>query len=81
MRSADLRKGFPEVSLPRPQLSYNRRGRQAWSGLAGLSHSFVGTGETWSHRRFSFLVVMPFFVCSGNFFSIFFSPPSFPHLF
>ena len=38
VRSADLRKGFPEVSLPRPQLSYNRPGPAelgpAWLGSA-----------------------------------------------
>ena len=47
--------------------------------MAGLSHSFVGTGETWTHRRFSSLVVKPYFLEWQIFVNFLF--PSFPHFF
>ena len=74
VRSADLRKGFPEVSLPRPQLSYNRPGPAelgpAWLGSATplLAQEKLGpTGA--SPPLFSSLTFW-----SGKFLSISFSP-------
>ena len=68
MRSADLRKGFPEVSLPRPQLSYNRPGPAelgpAWLGSATplLAQEKLGaTGASPSLLSCLFLYVVAIF--------------------
>ena len=68
VRSADLRKGFPEVSLPRPQLSYNRPGPAelgpAWLGSATplLAQEKLGaTGASPSLLSCLFLYVVAIF--------------------